>query len=218
MSQPLGKAYFRDQLRRDPSVDSATILGIRAAALRIDSQASSQTRTFRSPELVQQTRATIQTIRSEFWTLEPADLESRLQSINVELFPELEVAIERMMVASKARDDFALLTARLKKNVSLVNYLAKSVTASPREIGGLKEIVAREMLTSKGRKHKSASRLIRREFPRVYAIDSMWLDGLVNGSVPGKSWFVIPGLSRVPFWVWWVLAISLIRILVVVSK
>ncbi len=218
MSVQLGKAYFRDQLRRNPSVDSDTILAMRAAVLGIESRASSQKRSFRSPELVQQTQTTIQTLRSEFWTLEPADLESRLQSINVELFPELEIPIERMVVAATARDDFSLLTGRLKKNVSLVNYLAKSVTASPREIGGLKEIIAREMRTSKGRKHQAASRLIRKEFPRVHAIDPMWLDGLVNGRVPGRSRFVVPGLSRIPFWVWWVLAVSLIRILVAVSK
>jgi hypothetical protein len=218
MSGKLGKAYFRNQLRRDPCVDSDTILSLRAAALGLKSRDSSQGRSDRPPELVEQTQSTMQTVRSKFWTLALADLKTQLQSVDVELFPELGTFVERLTVAAEAREDFQPLTARLKKNVALVNYLGTMVTANPREIGGLKEVVARDMLTPKGRTHKRAARLIRKEFPRVHAIDPVWLDSLIDGPLSSKSRFSIPGLSNVPFWVWLVLAFSIARILTVVTK
>ncbi len=211
MSAKLGKAYFRDQLRRNPINDFETIIALRAAALGIEARAVNQW-SRRPPELIGETQSTLQSIRSEFWTLPTEQLLSRLASIDVTLFPELAVPVERIRAAAEARADFVPLAMKLKKNTHLLNHLRSSITAQPRDIGGLKEIVARDLLGPKGRQYKKAAHLIKAEFPRVYAIDSAWIDGLIDSRRPGQSWFNIStGDLPIPGWVVLVLVITVVR-------
>lgn len=212
MSQQLGKAYFRDQLKRDPVVDSDTILALRAASVGTQPNASGADRIVRSPEMVDYVQATIESIRMDFWALDQAEVLARLDTIDQEAFPELATTIRRLNVAAKAKGDFARCKGKFKKNTVFVGYLATIVTSSPQAIGGIKEVVARDMLTAKARQHKRAARRIRSEYPQMYAIDPAWIDSVADGRTFGVPRGGIPVLSRVPFWVWWVLVILLGRL------
>lgn len=203
MNATVDRHYYLAQLRADALDDPDAVIARRAETLGILSTSRSPKldRRERSPEMAAQYQRTIDLVKTQFWTLAIDDLKSSLNSIDVSLYPELATVVARLKRAADARVDFPKASAALKKNQEFFKYLHASITASPREYAGMREMVSRQiMLGNQHRSMKKASYLIESQFPRIHAIDPAWFAEIKRTRPPGNRWLPLDISLPIPGW------------------
>ena len=181
----LDPKYIEDQLLRDPLYDSEEIIRNRGAALNIGRERDAAPLSVRSAENLAATRHLIESVRTDFWRASLDDIEVRLKSFDRLVFPEFQLVADRLLRGAQAKPEFAKIAAILKTNTQFMKLLRQSILASPRDLAGVKEIVARDIMQGPlGKAHKRAARLIKRDFPLTYAIDPAWIDEVIRLEAP----------------------------------
>ncbi len=212
--------YFREQLRRDPIAGSELIVARRGVVLNLETQSRNKPRTLVSPEIVAHNQRTIDRIRGEFWELPIDQLQSELGTIDTQSLPELQLVVDRLARAAAARAEFPRLSAAIHKRTRLFTYIRRSVSAMPRDLAGIKELAWRDALQNGyGREIKWAARLIKQEYPTIYAIDPHWIDDLITVRAPsGARWSLLNLKFPVPGWVLAIVFFAIFRLLAALNR
>jgi hypothetical protein len=181
----LDPKYFDEQLLRDPLYESEEIIRTRGVALNLGRERSAAPMSTRSSENLAATRQLIDSVRRDFWRASLEDIETRLETFDRSAFPEFQVVADRLLRGARAKAEFAQISAILKTNMSFMKQLRQSILASPRDLAGIKETVARDIMQGpSGKAHKRAAKLIKRSFPLTYAIDPAWIDEVIRHEAP----------------------------------
>ena len=181
----LDPKYIEDQLLRDPLYDSEEIIRNRGVALNIGRERRAASLSVRSAENLAATRQLIESVRTDFWRTSLEDIEVRMKAFDRLVFPEFQFVADRLLRGARAKAEFAKISAILKTNMQFMKLLRQSILASPRDLAGVKEIVARDVMQGPlGKAHKRAARLIKRDFPLTYAIDPSWIDDVIRLEAP----------------------------------
>lgn len=219
MNRCVERNYYLAQLRADALNAPDAVIARRAEALGIMATSGSAklNRRERSPEMAACHQRTIDTVRTQFWTMAIDDLKTSLESIDLSLYPELATVVTRLTRAADARDDFPKASAVLKSNHEFFQYLRASITAAPREYAGMREMVSRKILA--GNQHRAVKKsadLIQSRFPRIHAIDPAWFSEIKRTRPPGNRFsgvdFSLPANVSLPV-PGWLLFLGLYMIL-----
>ena len=212
MSRNLDVEYLKRVLSLDPRVSAERIIASRAEVLGL-SESVVSLRHVRTGATAANARAMINTVRRDFWTLPIDDLRSRLNAIDLAPYPELAVVVDRLKQAAEMRADFPRLAQALGGNSRLLDNLKRSITLPPRDLAGMKEAIMRALFRGEHtNEYKAAAKIIRIQFPNIYAFEQQWVDDILSARRPGVGRF--PSFSirlPIPFWAWWIIGMALIR-------
>jgi hypothetical protein len=182
----LNVTYIREQLQSDPYHDAELILARRESLLQLEPSADAANK--RTSELTRSVDETIKLVRSSFWQMSPQEISEKLATIDYRLFPETQVFADRLQRGAAAREEFSAITNELKGKRGLLDYIKLSIVATPLDLAGVKETVAREVMQlGSGRAHKRTVRLIKEKFPQIYQVDPAWLDSILKLHLPGGA-------------------------------
>ncbi|MFM9963129.1 MAG: hypothetical protein ACKV2Q_18130 [Planctomycetaceae bacterium] len=122
-------------------------------------------------------QARIDELRQQFWTAKPKELREALESLSVDQYPDLLLAVERLQAAFRVRADFPKLAQHAHCDEELFEQLKEIAVAAPREAGRSKHtffLRTWSNLALHNRCRKMIT-MLRREFPDLYELEREWL-------------------------------------------
>ncbi len=183
MPRTIDPRYVQQQLKRDPRLAAAHIIRDRNQQLGLVDRKRGQhsAQLVHPPGAAENARAAIDNIREQFWDLPLDELQAQLAAIDLGPYPALVNVVEQLKQAAEVRPAFAQLAQRLSADLTLFNCVKQSVTMAPRDLAGMKEAIMRALLRGESIKmYQSSARIIKTEFPQIYAIRPEWFDEILN--------------------------------------
>lgn len=215
MTRPVSPDYLTRQLRMDPRTSAARIIALRRWQLGIESPSSIESvQRLQSPQAAASSRSAIETIRNQFWSLPLDSLNLQLSEIDVRPYPELANVVDQLKQAAAIRADFPKLAQRLDGDLGLFHCVKQAVTMPPRDVAGMKESVMRRLLAGEDAKsYKAAAKIIKQEFPSIYALQPEWFDDIIKAKRLSRDTFALSQEFSfgAPNWVFAILFILLLR-------
>ncbi len=209
-------AYVTKALRQNPFEQSASIVRRRNRLLGLlprEQKTQAQPDTASPLEARKRLQAEIDRVRKAIWKDPIPELSRALAALDTDRFPDLGSSVRRLQTIVGHRDRFPGLTAHKDFDGDFFEVFREVLAASPRESAMLKEKVL--VRFGKRRLRKKGTRMIRliqRELPQLYELESDWL-GTLTRRRP-RQWVVsssIPEIktsssgASIPWWVWLVL-------------
>jgi hypothetical protein len=102
---------------------------------------------------------------------------TKLQAVDIEKFPELQSAAQRILRWYQVRRELLELVQKMGKD-SLAGKLQLMATMSAREIAFLKMSIFQQEPRWFGPNYRKQARRIKGQYPQVYALDPDWFDEL----------------------------------------
>jgi hypothetical protein len=112
-----------------------------------------------------------------FWQDLSDSCMTKLQAVDIEKFPELQSAAQRILRWYQVRRELLELVQKMGKD-SLAGKLQLMATMSAREIAFLKMSIFQQEPRWFGPNYRKQARRIKRQYPQVYALDPDWFDEL----------------------------------------
>lgn len=186
MSEPTGPAnanvvaYLQQQLALNPWDASDQIVATRARALRLKQKPTAQP-TDDTAERRQEIRDTLEAIRDAAFTADATKLQEKLSTLEVDDFPDLHAAADRLRVILAARCNLPALTQHRDFNAHFFDCFKQVLVAPARDTAVLRERVMASFRTRKLRRTgKKMIALLERETPELCELERTWLDSLTN--------------------------------------
>lgn len=210
--KPDAAVYLQSALSVNPVYAAESLLAARAKFLGV-ANSGEEANEYELFEKRHALTESVESLRSEFWTLDLPTLKSRFQQLDCQQFPDLQLAYERLLAAAKVRNRFPKIVQHPDCDPQLLDRLKQVVVAPPREAGRLKQSFALRLATHDSLR-KSCQRMVRmidQEFPEVYEIEPEWFDLLLDArkskAVGKKLEDDSPGVfqtvfSSMPIWGW----------------
>jgi hypothetical protein len=197
MKPSVTPSYLKRQLSLDPRTSAERIIALRASQFAIEPTARATKRQrLQTAEDVESARQAIGSIRQGFWSFPIEELQSRLDAIDLEPYPELVHVVEQLKRAASCRHEFDKLASRLGHDLKLFQCLKQAVTLPPRDVAGMREAIMRNILSGDN-STEPAALIIRKEYPNIYALYPEWIDEILQRNplrvVGGAgTWFGVP--------------------------
>lgn len=185
-------AYLRSVLKMNPLNDSKTLLAYRKAYLLADGSApvlaeENEASPARLEELSQQ----IDELRASFWTLERGELHRRLGELDVGLFPQLSVAIDRLRTVADRRDAFMRFERHPSCFPEFLDAFRRVVVAAPGQAAEMRRSALHAARTGHALRspteHRKAARVVLKKFPELAVLEEDWLTQLTEKRAPRRQ-------------------------------
>lgn len=216
--------YVARALQQNPLEDSALIIRRRNRLLGLEKKgkAPAEKAPAADPRILRQSLLEqIDSIRGDFWTTPLPELKASLRKLSAKEFPDIQAVVDRLSLVANHRDRIPPLTSRKGFHGGFFKVFKEVLVAAPRDSAIAKERMLAQFGKYKVRKRGSKMiRLIERELPALYQLESQWMKSLVkqkNQSSAVKT-SVQPaedssGSFSMP---WWVILVILAVIRVIV--
>lgn len=189
--------YVLRALRMNPMHEADAIVALRARALGFERDGAAPGPTAPQGQALDRERqlSELATIRAECWSAPPERLLKRIKKLRAVAAPDVRSAAERLGVIAQCRPRLPELTQRREFDGQFFSVLKRVLAESPRETA-----VVREQALASFRKRKLRRRgrrmikLLDREMPELYALESGWFESLMSQRAAGL--FASGGSSR----------------------
>ncbi len=214
MTESITPGYIKQQLKLNPRTSSAKIVALRNAAIGFQSASDKSAQQLQTPQAVADARKAIESIRRQFWSLPLDSLNQQLSAIDLQPYPELANVVDQLKQAAAVRAQFPKLAERLQGDLGLFHCIKQSITSPPRDVAGMKESIMRGLLSgNNAQSYKKTAKIIREEFPGIYALQHEWYDDIIGAKKLGRD---TAARSQeftwgAPSWVFAILFILLVR-------
>ena len=183
MSDSRESRYLENVLALDPQDDAAQILQLRREFVQPAEVVMAEIAYDDGTTLRARMQRRINELRQEFWRLDDAALQSRLEVIERAAGPETAIAAARLREVAQQRHDLQKLRNHHWSDDRFVDILMQIVIATPAEANRLREREYRWMRPPvDGGRYESArraiqgtTRLIREQYPAVFGLEETWL-------------------------------------------
>jgi hypothetical protein len=214
--------YVERALALNPLDDSAAIIRRRSRLLGLEAPPPTKAPTARVSDPGrdrQRLLERLEAIRATFWTAPLAQLRASLEQLDASEFPDIQAVVRRLGVVAKHRDQFPRLVGHKWFDAHFLGVFKEVLIAAPREAAVAREKALAAFGAAKVRKSGSKMiRLIERELPYLFELESAWLQSLLThrgttAKATAKVQFndgAARGDFHIPWWVW-IFAIGAIR-------
>jgi hypothetical protein len=214
--------YVERALVQNPLEESAAIIRRRSRLLGLEPAIArtSETATEANPAVERQAvLKRIEAIRSTFWKAPLAELRASLAELKSQTLPDIQSAVGRLSVVASHRDQIPRLISDKAFDGDFLSVFKEVLIAAPRDSAVTKEKTLVAFGDRKIRRRGTKMiRLIERELPYLYELESQWLKSLVAARGKPKAQSTgdrftasSPGFS-IPWWIWLLIPI-LLRVL-----
>lgn len=215
--------YVERALRTNPLEESAAIIRRRSRLLGLEGGPTKQAaaKPLIEPGVQRQNLIKrIESLRAGFWTMQLGTLRESLAQLDAENFPDVEAVVRRLSTVAKHRDQIPRILGNKAFDADFFKIFKEVLISAPRDSAVMKERSLATFGDSKLRRRGTKMiKLIERELPYLYELESQWLKSLVaqrgkpKAPAASQDHFVEAGSSgfSIPWWGYFVI-ISLIRI------
>lgn len=179
-------AYLASVLRLDPRYHVEEILRLRREFLDLPTAQSviEDLQAEQHAETRRQASRKIAGLRKWFAKQKPKSVCKQLDRLQLEAFPDLQIAAHRLRIVAENSERLESLFGRREFNEEFRDQLLKILLASPQEAGDLKSQIVFWM-SNAGSRHRmlNAIRLLKTEAPKVYELECDWFDVLLRVNV-----------------------------------
>ncbi|MFN7733587.1 MAG: hypothetical protein ACK5OB_16945 [Pirellula sp.] len=170
--------YLREMLSLDPSEWGARAMALRRSLLHPDSvpEAALPVRDQKTIERIVELMLRCQ---RQFWESDAEQCFAELDGQSLELAPELVPALKRLRQWFSARDSLRALHSKFGQN-SLAHRLVQLAPMTSREQAASMAQILSERNGPLGRGFKRQAKIIKKDFPVVYALAPQWFDHLIQ--------------------------------------
>lgn len=118
-------------------------------------------------------------LRENFWSMKPTELAEALAKIQVEPFPDLKSAVDRLRTLAEFRPLLAQLSRDKHFDGELFSSLKRVLILPPREAEGVRERTLKSLDSRlKLKKARRMIALLQREAPEIFALEKAWFNRL----------------------------------------
>lgn len=204
--------YVEQALRTNPLEQSAAIIRRRSRLLGLETPAVPQpaAKAAVDPGVQRQTlMKRIESIRAGFWTMPLGALRESIAKLDAADFPDVEAVVRRLTVVAKHRDQIPRILGNKAFDADFFRVFKDVLIDAPRDSAIAKEQVLVAFGERKLRRRGTKMiKLIERELPYLYELESQWLKSLVaqrgsaKASTASRDHFVEAGSSgfSIPWW------------------
>jgi hypothetical protein len=135
-------------------------------------------------------QARINRLREAFWTSKPKELREALEGLQVDQFPELKLACERLAAAFRVRSEFPKIAQHSQFDPELFEKLNEIAVAAPRDAGHTKQafFLRTSTIPKLHRRCVKMIKALREEFPDVFELEREWLQQIEQTApISGKT-------------------------------
>lgn len=192
MTAQLETEYLKRLLDLNPLEQTQMIIATRRQFLHNQSESPQAAVQSDEPEMKNGLLNQIEQIRTQFWSLDKAELEQQLQTIDVSEFPELAVAVARMKRVASHRQSFERLKQHPFCFPEFYQQFTTLVLAPSRRAGELRAQYLEEMrhpVHANAPTLKSYQRItqtIGLEYPELKALERFWFNQIIQRPKPRK--------------------------------
>jgi hypothetical protein len=220
--------YVERALLQNPLEDSAAIIRRRSRLLGLEAAVARSTEVAGAGNPAVERQAVlkrIEAIRSTFWSASLPELRASLAELKDQPLPDIQSTVKRLRTVASHRDQIPRLISHKAFDGDFLSVFKQVLIAAPRDSAIVKERTLAAFADRKLRRRGSKMiRLIERELPYLYELESQWMRSLVaaRGKPTVKAQqdaFVDASSSSfsIPWWAWFV-ALMVIRAIVRVSS
>jgi hypothetical protein len=220
--------YVERALALNPLDDSAAIIRRRSRLLGLEAPAPAKAAVTpaRDPGRERQRfLERLEAIRATFWTAPLVQLRASLEQLDASEFPDVHAAVRRLSVVAGHRDQLPRLVGHKAFDAHFLGVFKEVLISAPRDAAVSREKALAAFGTTKVRKSGSKMiKLIERELPHLYELESAWLKSLLahrgrTARAPAEDRFVVSGSSgfHMPWWGWFIV-IGIIRAIIRASS
>ena len=224
--------YVERALRTNPLQESAAIIRRRNRLLGLEPTPTSAATTARQAQKPaidptvkrQELLKRIETIRAGFWSMELVSLRSQIQNLDAGDFPDVDAVVRRLATVAKHRGEIPRILVNKAFDPDFFRIFKEVLIAAPRDSAIMKE---RALATFGDRKMRRRGtkmiKLIEKELPHYYQLETQWLKSLmaqrgrVKAPAKQQDHFVEAGsggfFSDIPWWGYMII-IAVIRALI----
>jgi hypothetical protein len=217
--------YVERALRTNPLEESAAIIRRRSRLLGLEAAPTKLTaaRPAIDPGVQRQTLLKrVEAIRAGFWTMQLGALRESLAQLDAKDFPDVDAVVRRLSTVAKHRDQIPRILGNKAFDADFFKIFKEVLIAAPRDSAIVKERALVAFGDAKLRRRGTKMiKLVERELPYFYELESQWLKSLVaqrgkpKAPAASQDHFVesSSGGFSIPWWGYFVI-ISLIRVVI----
>lgn len=176
--------YLREMLSLDPSEWGVRAMALRRSLLHPD-RVSDESLPFRDQKTIERIVELMLRCQRQFWESDAERCFADLDAQSLELAPELVPALKRLKQWFSVRESLRALHSKFGQN-SLAHHLVQLAPMTSREQAASMAQVLKESKGPLGRGFKRQAKMIKKDFPTVYALAPQWFDHLIQ---PDSSHF-----------------------------
>lgn len=213
--------YLRRALKINPMFQAEELLLLRERYHRTLQEPKTQTSSATaSEELRDQNNREIQAIRDEFWQLELNSLSRRLKKLDLDKFPDLQNAADRLLMIAAHRNLLPVIAQQREFDPVLFKKLKQILVSSPRDAGSIKEDALLKLM-----RHERISQVqkfvkkIKRIAPEIYDLEADWFNNILAIKQQADQESVVEVASDSSDsggfgWATWIIIVIILRVLV----
>lgn len=224
--------YVERALRTNPLQESAAIIRRRNRLLGLEPTPTSATTTAKQAQTPavdptvkrQELLKRIETIRAGFWSMELVSLRSQIQNLDAGDFPDVDAVVRRLATVAKHRGEIPRILVNKAFDSDFFKIFKEVLIAAPRDSAVMKERALAAFGDRKMRRRGTKMiKLIEKELPHYYQLETQWLKSLmaqrgrVKAPAKQQDHFVEAGsggfFSEIPWW-GYMMIVVVIRMLI----
>lgn len=202
--------YVEQALRTNPLEESAAIIRRRSRLLGLETHAIAEAKPPVDPAVQRQKLIKrIESLRAGFWSMDLGALRDSIANLDANDFPDVEAVVRRLAIVAKHRDQLPRILGNKAFDGDFFKVFKEVLIAAPRDSAIVKEQALVAFCTRKLRRRGSKMiKLIERELPHLYELESQWLKSLIaqrtrpQASAASRDHFVEASSSgfSIPWW------------------
>lgn len=175
--------YVERALRTNPLEESAAIIRRRSRLLGLETPAIAlaEAKPTIDPAVQRQKLIKrIESLRAGFWSMDLGTLRDSIANLDASEFPDIEAVVRRLSTVAKQRDQIPKILGNKAFDGDFFRVFKEVLIAAPRDSAIVKEQSLVAFGTTKLRRRGTKMiKLIERELPYLYELESHWLKSLV---------------------------------------
>ncbi|TWT89104.1 hypothetical protein Mal64_25960 [Pseudobythopirellula maris] len=227
--------YVLRALAMNPMQESEAIVAARRTALQIETPRGAQqaalapNRPAEAPDRERLLKELAE-LRKACWKAPPEEILKRVEKLSWVATPEIRTAADRIATVAHNRSRLPALAGNPDFDGDFFSALKKVLAGSPRETTEVREQIVASLRDKKLRKRAHRMiRLLQKETPGLYALETVWFDTLLRQKSSGWN-RASPGDTAASIsqpqasgdwsfgwgggWFWWIIAATVIRVII----
>ena len=175
--------YLAAALPLNPVIESGRLIALRAKYLRIE-QPTPATKQAEYDALLEQRQKMsvhLEALRKNFWKSDIGKIRKSLQSLELDRFPDLRIARDRLRTLAEHRPEFARLAEQGIDDPDFFRSLRLILVAAPRKAATERDDLFESIRSAERlRRIRKMIRSIRKRMPDIYALEADWLESILR--------------------------------------